>query len=181
MIIAFKGKRPKIGEEVFIAPSAALIGDIEIGNGSSVWYGAVLRGDLNAIRIGKNTSIQDNCTIHVDEKNQAIIGDYVTVGHNAVLHGCTIEEGCVIGLGSVILSGAWVRQGSIVAAGSVVREGQEVGPNQLVAGAPAGLKKDLAADSAEANRIPAMIYGELAKGHRAIFQADGSREKAEGE
>lgn len=165
MIIEFKGKQPKIGKDVFIAPNAVLIGDIEIGEGSSIWYGAVLRGDLNAIRIGRYSNVQDNCTIHVDGTHQATIGDYVTIGHNAVLHGCTVENGCVIGLGSVVLNGAQVKEGSIVAAGAIVREDQIVGPHHLVAGSPAVLKKELPEGSTAANQRPAMTYSELAGAH----------------
>lgn len=165
MIVAFKGKQPRIAKDVFIAPNAVLIGDVEIGEGSSVWYGAVLRGDLNAIRIGRCSNVQDNGTIHANEDFPATIGDHVTIGHNAVVHGCTIEDGCIIGLSAVVLNGARVRQGSIVAAGAVVREDQGVGPHHLVAGAPAGLKKQLAEDSMEENKQPARTYGELARAH----------------
>jgi carbonic anhydrase/acetyltransferase-like protein (isoleucine patch superfamily) len=165
MLINIDGKEPRIAEGVFIAPNAVIIGDVHIGEGSSVWYGAVIRGDLNAVRIGKHSNIQDNCTIHVDSINTAVIGDYVTVGHNAVLHGCHISQGCIIGLGSVILNGAKIGKGSIVAAGSVVREKQEIGENQLIAGSPAVFKKQLDPDSAIANRAPAEIYSGLAKKH----------------
>jgi carbonic anhydrase/acetyltransferase-like protein (isoleucine patch superfamily) len=165
MLIEIDGKKPGIADGVFIAPNATIIGDVQIGEGSSVWYGAVIRGDLNAVRIGKHSNIQDNCTIHVDSINTAVIGDYVTVGHNAVLHGCHISHGCVIGLGSVILNGAKIGKGSIVAAGSVVREKQEIEENQLVAGSPAVFKKQLDPDSAVANRAPAEIYVGLAKKH----------------
>jgi carbonic anhydrase/acetyltransferase-like protein (isoleucine patch superfamily) len=165
MLIEINGKRPKISDGVFIAPNAVVIGDVEIGEGSSVWYGAVIRGDLNAVRIGKFSNVQDNCTIHVDSKNRAVLGDYVTVGHNAVLHGCQIGEGTIIGLGSVILNGAKIGKGSIVAAGAVVREKQEVGENQLVAGSPAIFKRELSDNSAIDNRNPAEIYVELAGKH----------------
>ena len=165
MLIEIDGKKPRIADCVFIAPNAVIIGDVEISEGSSVWYGAVIRGDLNAVRIGRFSNIQDNCTIHVDGKNAAVIGDYVTIGHNAVLHGCRIGEGSVIGLGSVLLNGSIIGKGSIVAAGSVIREKQEIGENQLVAGSPAVFKRELDANSAIANRNPAEIYVELAKKH----------------
>jgi carbonic anhydrase/acetyltransferase-like protein (isoleucine patch superfamily) len=165
MLIKFNGKEPRIAGGVFIAPNAVIIGDVQIGEGSSVWYGAVIRGDLNAVSIGKYSNIQDNCTVHVDSRNMAVVGDHVTVGHNAVLHGCNISDGCIIGLGSVILNGAKIGSGSIVAAGAVVREKQEIGENQLVAGSPAVFKKQLDPDSAVANRVPAEIYAGLAKKH----------------
>jgi carbonic anhydrase/acetyltransferase-like protein (isoleucine patch superfamily) len=165
MIIEINGKKPKLAEGVFVAPNAVVIGDVEIGEGSSIWYGAVIRGDLNSIRIGRFSNVQDNCTIHVDGKNITEIGDYVTIGHNAVLHGCRIGEGSVIGLGSILLNGSIIGKGSIVAAGAVVRERQEIGENQLVAGSPAVFKRELDSDSAVANRNPAEIYVELAKSH----------------
>jgi carbonic anhydrase/acetyltransferase-like protein (isoleucine patch superfamily) len=166
MLIEFDGKKPKIADGVFIAPNAVIIGDVEIGEGSVVMYGAVIRGDLNSVRIGRFTNIQDNCTVHVDSKNRAEIGDYVTIGHNVVLHGCHIGEGVIIGLGSVVLNGSKIGKGTIVAAGSVVRERQVIDENQLVAGSPAVFKRQLDADSAFKNREPALIYVDLAKKHR---------------
>ncbi|MGD8241313.1 MAG: gamma carbonic anhydrase family protein, partial [Desulfobacterales bacterium] len=137
MIEAFKGVRPKIGANVFIAPTAVVIGDVEIMEGASVWYGSVLRGDLAPIRIGRNTNIQDNCTIHVDPGQPALIGESVVMGHNAVVHGCTIEDDSLIGINAVVLNGARIRSGSIVAAGAVVLEKQSIGPLELAAGIPA--------------------------------------------
>ncbi len=143
MIIAYKGKTPKIADDVFIAPTAVIIGDVEIKQGASVWFNAVLRGDMAAIRIGKNTNVQDNCTIHNDFGKPAIIGDNVTIGHNAIIHGCTIAEHCLIGINATVLSDAVVKTGAVVAAGSVVTERSIVEPWKLVAGAPAREKKDL--------------------------------------
>ncbi|MCG6895121.1 MAG: gamma carbonic anhydrase family protein [Desulfobacteraceae bacterium] len=143
MILSYNGKNPRIGKDVYIAPTAVVIGDVHIADGASVWFGAVVRGDMDAIRIGKNTNIQDNCVLHVDEGFPAFIGDNVTVGHHAVVHGCTVENRCLIGINSVVLNGARIREGSVVAAGSVVRQGQVCGPWELVAGIPAGFKKKL--------------------------------------
>ncbi|HPJ94791.1 MAG TPA: gamma carbonic anhydrase family protein [Deltaproteobacteria bacterium] len=168
----YHGKKPKIGKDVFIAPNAVVLGDVEIGDGSSIWYGAVVRGDQTKIRIGKNTNIQDNCTLHSDPPSPLTIGDNVTVGHNAVVHGCTIEDDCLIGIGSVILNDAHVKTGSIIASGSVVRQGQTVGPQHLVAGIPAGVKKGLTTEDVEGNRDNARTYGDLAKKHIA---ASGSK------
>jgi carbonic anhydrase/acetyltransferase-like protein (isoleucine patch superfamily) len=144
MIIKYKEFTPTIGNHVFIAPTAVIIGDVTIGDGASVWFNAVLRGDMAPIKIGANTNIQDNCTVHTDFGKPAIIGDHVTVGHNAVVHGCTIEDDCLVGIGAVVLNEAHVMEQTIVAAGSVVREGARFGPRQLVAGIPAKLKKELA-------------------------------------
>ena len=147
MIIEYKGIKPRIGVNVFIAPTAAVIGDVEIQDNASIWYGAVLRGDIAPIAIGRNTNIQDNCTVHTEADSPAAIGDNVTIGHNAVIHGCIVENNCLIGIGAVILSGAQVKKGSIVAAGSVVLEGQQIAPYHLATGAPAKIKKKLPKNS----------------------------------
>jgi carbonic anhydrase/acetyltransferase-like protein (isoleucine patch superfamily) len=144
MIVEYNRIVPTIGKNVFIAPSAVVIGDVTIGDNASVWFNAVLRGDMAPIRIGANTNIQDNCTVHTDFGYPALIGDNVTVGHNAVVHGCTIEAGSLVGIGAIVLNGAQVMAQSVVAAGAVVREGMRVGPRQLVAGTPAVVKKELA-------------------------------------
>lgn len=144
MIIEYNRIVPTIGKNVFIAPTAVLIGDVTIGDGASIWFNAVLRGDMAPIKIGTNTNIQDNCTVHTDFGKPAIIGDHVTVGHNAVVHGCTIDAGSLVGIGAIVLNDAHVMEQTVVAAGAVVREGAQVGPRQLVAGAPATVKKELA-------------------------------------
>jgi carbonic anhydrase/acetyltransferase-like protein (isoleucine patch superfamily) len=143
MILPFEGKTPVIGKDVYVAPTAVIVGDVVIGDRSSIWFGTILRGDLAPIRVGAETNIQDNCTVHVDEGCPAIIGDRVSVGHNAVVHGCTVEDESLVGIGSRVLSGALIRTGSVVAANAVVREGQQVGPRELVAGAPARVKRTL--------------------------------------
>ncbi len=165
--MGYLDREPKIGKDVFIAPGAVVLGDVEIGDGSSIWYGAVVRGDQAKIRIGSNTNIQDNCTLHADPPSPLTIGDNVTVGHNAVLHGCTIEDDCLIGIGSIILNDAHIKAGSIVASGTVVKEGQVVGPKQLVAGIPAVVKKELGAADVEKNRDNARTYCLLAQKHRS--------------
>lgn len=166
MIIAFNGKKPKIGKNVFIAPTATIIGDVEIQDNSSVWYGAVLRGDVASIKVGCSTNIQDNCTVHADPGKPARIGDRVTVGHNAVVHGCTVEDDSLIGINTVVLNRARIRSGSIVAAGAVVKEGQIIGPCQLAAGIPAEIKKDLAVDIVEKHKKRAIRYAKTAREHR---------------
>ena len=143
MIITYNQTSPAIGRNVFIAPTAVVIGDVRLGDGASVWFNAVLRGDMAPIRIGANTNIQDNCTVHTDFGKPAMIGNNVTVGHNAVIHGCTIDDGSLVGIGAVVLNDAHVGAKSIVAAGAVVREGSRIGPQQLVAGTPAVVKRDL--------------------------------------
>ncbi|MGD8369761.1 MAG: gamma carbonic anhydrase family protein [Desulfobacterales bacterium] len=143
MILSFEGKTPVIGKDVFIAPTAVIVGDVVIGDRASIWFGTILRGDLAPIRVGTETNIQDNCTVHVDEGYPAIIGDRVSIGHNAVVHGCTVEDETLVGIGARVLSGARIRTGSVVAANALVREGQQVGPRELVAGTPAKVKRTL--------------------------------------
>jgi carbonic anhydrase/acetyltransferase-like protein (isoleucine patch superfamily) len=117
MILPYKDKSPRIAAGTFIAPTATIIGDVQIADGANIWYGTVLRGDLAPIRIGADTNIQDNCTIHTDMDKPAIIGARVTVGHNAIVHGCTVEDRCLIGMNAVVLSGAHIKTGTIIAAG----------------------------------------------------------------
>lgn len=171
MILEYKGKRPQIGDNVFIAPTAVIIGDVKIGNGAGVWYGTVLRGDMDPIEIGDNTNIQDNCIVHTDYGYPAIVGSNVTVGHNAVVHGCKVEDWCLIGISSTVLNGAWVKTGSVVAAGSVVREGQSVGPYQLVAGIPAVLKRELDQTIRQSIGKTVNNYLDLSRGHRQDIKA----------
>ncbi len=168
MIQALAGKTPKIGCNVFVASTAVILGDVEIGDGASIWYGAVLRGDMEAIRIGAGTNIQDNSTVHTDRGHPVRVGSGVTVGHNAVIHGCAIEDHCLIGIGALVLSGAVIRRGSVVAAGAVVREGQVVGPGLLMAGIPAEIKRSLTADEQQLLQQPAATYADLARAHRAL-------------
>lgn len=142
-IIIFREKNPKIHPSAYVSPRAVLIGDVEIGEGSSVWENAVIRGDMNSIRIGRFTSIQDNCTIHVGIDNAVYIGDHVTVGHNAVIHGCRIGDYVLIGIGSTILSGAEIEGPSIIGAGAVVKENEKLPSKSLSVGVPATVVRRL--------------------------------------
>jgi gamma-carbonic anhydrase len=171
MILEFKGRSPIIGKNVFIAPTAVIIGNVEIKDNASVWYGTVVRGDMERITIGESTNIQDNCTIHTDYDKPTVIGNHVTVGHNAVVHGCIVEDYCLIGINAVVLGGARLRTGTVVAAGSVVKHGQVVGPYHLVAGTPCVLKKVLPETTAENRKETAEHYLELVRDHRAIKKA----------
>ena len=168
MILAYNDKTPRIGKNVFIAPTATIIGDVEIKDGANIWYGTVLRGDTSYIRIGCNTNIQDNCTVHTHSGQPALIGDNVTIGHNAVVHGCTIEDNTLIGIGAVVLNAARVKSGSIIAAGSVVKERQEIGPNNLAAGTPARIKKTLTASTLDLITKPVENYLKLAREHASL-------------
>ncbi len=133
---SFKEFSPVLGNKVFIASSANVIGNVKIGSSSSIWFNAVIRGDLESITIGEESNIQDNTTVHIDEGVPTHIGNKVTVGHNAVLHGCTVEDGALIGMGSVILNNAVIGKDSLVGAGSLITPETIIPPRSLVIGSP---------------------------------------------
>lgn len=144
MILPYNGRAPQIAASAYIAESADLIGDVTVGEHSSVWFQAVLRGDVNYIRLGARSNVQDGAVLHgMKDLYPVILGDEVTVGHNATLHGCTIENLCLIGMGSVILNNARIGSGSIIAAGSVVAEDTVVPPRSLFMGTPARFRRHL--------------------------------------
>ena len=143
MLIEFEGKRPRIGHNVFIAPNAVLVGDVEVGDNSSIWFGAVLRGDFGPIRVGPGCSVQDNVVLHVFQDAPTVLEEQVTVGHNSTLEGCHIGAGSVVGMNAVILPHARLGRQVMVAAGSVVGEGAEIPERVLGAGAPATVRKEL--------------------------------------
>jgi carbonic anhydrase/acetyltransferase-like protein (isoleucine patch superfamily) len=147
MIIEFDGKTPRVADDVFIAPTAVLIGDVTVEAGASIWFGAVLRGDNAAIVIGAGSNVQDNCVIHCADELPTIVGSNVTVGHMAMLEGCTIGDGSLIGMGAIVLQRAKVGANALVAAGAVVGEGMEIPDGVLAAGVPAKVKKELAGNS----------------------------------
>ena len=150
MIKSFENQQPKIHETAFVADTAVVIGDVEIGEQSSVWYGSILRGDVNHIRIGARTNIQDASVIHVSSKTHpTILEDEITVGHRVTLHGCYIETGCLIGIGSIILDGVRVGKNSLVAAGSLLTPNTQIPPASLVMGAPARVKRALTEEEGE--------------------------------
>ena len=166
-ILPFKGKTPKIGKGAFVAPTASIIGDVEIGEGASVWFGAVLRGDEAAIRIGAHTSIQDNVVIHVYEGHDTVIEDHVTIGHGAILEACRIGSYALIGMNAVVLDRAKVGQRSVIAAGAVVLEGQEIPSECLAAGVPAKVKKKLEGGAEKWLDVSSDAYIRLTKDYRA--------------
>lgn len=145
-IIEYKGKKPVIGERVFLAEGARLIGDVEIGDDSSVFYNSVIRADLAEIRIGKRTNIQDNVTIHLSTDVGVHVGNNVTVGHNAVLHACTIEDNVLVGMGAIVMDGSRIRKNSVVAAGSLVPQNKEYPEGSLIVGSPARVARQLTDD-----------------------------------
>lgn len=167
MLIEFEGKRPRIGKDVFIAPTAVLIGDVEVGDGTSIWFGAVLRADFGAIRIGRNCSIQDNCVLHSTDKSPTIIGDNVTVGHNVTAEGCRVGDNSLVGSGSVILPFATVGERTLVAANSTVLENCEFPPGVLVAGSPAIIKRNLTGRALDWTQFAIDDYTKLQARYRA--------------
>lgn len=164
MIIGIKGKKPLIDPEAWVAPSAVVVGDVVVGAGSSIWFNAVVRSDYSWIKIGKNSSIQDNCTVHEAPEDPVNIGDYVTVGHGAILHGCDIGDGSMIGMGAIILDGARIGAGSIVAAGSLVLEKMNVPPKSLVAGMPGKVIRQVTDETVE------FLKGVLATSYSGLWK-----------
>ncbi len=147
MIKGFKDKIPTVHETAFITDDAIVIGDVEIGEDASVWYGSIVRGDVNFIRIGARTNIQDACVIHVSSKTHStILEDEITVGHRVTLHGCYIERGCLIGIGAILMDGVRVGTNSLVGAGSLLTPGTQIPPRSLVLGSPARVKRELTDD-----------------------------------
>ncbi len=160
-LLTFKGKTPRIGRGVFLAPNATLIGDVVIGDGASVWFGAVLRGDEAGIRIGSRTSVQDNVVIHVYKGHDTIVEDDVTIGHGAILEACTIGRGALIGMNAVVLNRAKVGERALIAAGTVVLEDQSIPADVLAAGAPAKVKKQLEGSSRTWSQVSTDAYVRL--------------------
>ena len=147
MIKPFNSIHPKIHETAFIADDAIVIGDVEIGEDASVWFGSIIRGDVNFIRIGARTNIQDATVIHVSSKTHStVLEENITVGHRVVLHGCHVETGCLIGIGAILMDGVRVGANSLVAAGSLLTPGTQIPPGSLVMGSPAKVKRELTED-----------------------------------
>lgn len=154
---------PKIDPDARIAREAVILGDVAIGAGSSVWYFSVIRGDEASITIGRGTNIQENSTVHVTTGCPAVIGDGVTVGHNAVLHSCTVGDGSLIGMGSVVLDQASIGKDCLIAAGSLVTKGMQIPGGSLVMGSPARVKRQLTEEEKEDMRNNAQVYLEISK------------------
>jgi carbonic anhydrase/acetyltransferase-like protein (isoleucine patch superfamily) len=143
MIRSYKGTMPKLGARAWVDASAQVIGAVELGDDASVWMNSVIRGDVNRIRLGARTNVQDNCVLHVTSQHPTLLADDVTVGHSVTLHGCTVERHCLIGIGAIVLNGALVGEESIVAAGALVPEGMRVPPRSLVMGTPAKVRREV--------------------------------------
>lgn len=168
MIIKFADKTPRVAPTAFIADNAVLVGDVEIGDETSIWFGAVLRADFAPIKIGRKCNIQDNVVVHADSRDAGlVIDDEVTVGHSAILHGAHIGRGCLIGMGVILLSGSVIGAGSMIAAGSVVRENDRIPAYSLAAGNPAMVKKAIEGNAARWTETAAQDYADLARRYRS--------------
>jgi carbonic anhydrase/acetyltransferase-like protein (isoleucine patch superfamily) len=160
-IVELDGVAPTIGEDVFLAPTAVLIGDVRVGDRVNIWFGTVLRGDVSHIEIGARSSIQDTAVVHCATELPTVIGSDVVVGHGAMLEGCVIEDGALIGMGAIVLQQARVGAGTMVAAGAVVKERAEIAAGVLAAGVPAQIKKELSGSALAWTRRAAQHYQEL--------------------
>jgi carbonic anhydrase/acetyltransferase-like protein (isoleucine patch superfamily) len=166
LIRGFRGKLPQVGEGAFLADNATLVGDVRVGARASIWFGAVLRGDVFHVRIGDETSIQDNTVIHVtDGQNPTLVGARVTVGHSVTLHGCRIGDRCIIGMGSTLLDLAEIGERCVIGAGSLVTPGTKIPPGTLAVGAPARPKRELTADELRWIEHSADHYVDLARAY----------------
>ena len=163
-------KSPSLDKNVYVSNSASVIGDVRIGRNSSIWYGSVLRGDINYISIGESSNLQDGVIGHLSDDFPLIVGSFVTVGHGAILHACTIEDECLIGMGATILDGARIGTQSVIAAGTVVPVGMEVPPGSLVAGVPGKFKKALNDEERVKLRSWAEKYLVVKEAHRKLEQ-----------
>lgn len=169
MITILNDKAPKIDKKTFIAPTASVIGDVHIGPESSVWFGAVVRGDFNKIRVGRRTNIQDGSLLHTPDNLSLAVGDEVTIGHRAIVHGCTVGNRVLIGMGAILMNGVVVEDDVIIGAGALVTEGTKIPSRSLVIGFPAKVKRELTEDELGWLKTSADHYAENAKKYLALF------------
>lgn len=170
LIVGIGGKEPQVDPGAFVAPTASVIGDVTLHAGASVWYGAVVRGDVERITVGADANVQDNVTLHADPGFPVRIGERVSIGHNAVVHGATVEEDCLVGMGATVLNGAVIGAGSLVAAQALVPQGMVVPPGSLVAGVPAKVRRELTTEEREGVTLNGTLYADLGRAHRAVHE-----------
>ncbi|MBM7095933.1 gamma carbonic anhydrase family protein [Bacillus sp. H-16] len=163
MIYPYNNKTPQIDESVFLAPGSQVIGDVTIGKGSSVWFNAVLRGDEAPIRIGERCNIQDNSTLHLYDEFPLILEDEVSIGHNVILHGCTVRKGSLIGMGATILDGTEIGEWSLIGANTFIPSGKKIPPRSLVIGSPGKVVRELTADDFALIRLTIDTYYQKGK------------------
>ncbi|WP_322986137.1 gamma carbonic anhydrase family protein [Streptomyces sp. S584] len=172
LVTGIGGKEPDIDPDAFVTPTSVVVGEVSMAAGSSLWYHAVVRADCGPISLGPDSNIQDNCSVHTDPGFPLTVGARVSVGHNAVLHGCVIEDDVLVGMGATVLNGAHIGAGSLIAAQALVPQGMRVPPGSLVAGVPAKVKRELTAEEREGIAFNAAGYVELAKAHREAHRED---------
>ncbi len=166
MIFTFKEKTPEVAENCFVAENASVIGSVRLGAKSSVWFGAVIRGDEDSITVGSGTSVQDNAVLHCDEGHPTTIGNGVTIGHGAVVHGCTVKDNALIGMGAVVLNGAVIGENAVVGAGAVVKENDIIPAGGVAVGVPAKVVKVAEDYNRSMNWLNAAVYVELGEEYR---------------
>lgn len=166
MILKHQEEVPSIHKDAYIAPNATIIGKVTIKEKASIWYNVVLRGDYNRIEIGKYTNIQDNSVLHISNKYPTILGDYITVGHNAIVHACTVGDNCLIGMGSIILDGAIIGKNTIIGAGAMVTSEKEIPSGVLVLGSPGKIIRKLRDDEIESIKDSALKYANYGLEHK---------------
>jgi len=176
LILAYRGKKPQLADDVFVAPTAVVIGDVVVGPGSSLWFGVVVRGDIGPIRLGARVNLQEGVIVHLDEGFPVVLEDDVTVGHGAIVHGAQVGAGAQIGMGAVLLTGSRVGAGAIVAAGAVVPEGMEIPPGTVAMGIPARIRREVSAEERLALLGRAQRYAERAQEFRALLAGHGGGE-----
>ncbi len=175
-IHAYGDRVPTIDPTAFVAPGARVVGDVELGPGASVWFNAVLRGDSASIRIGARSNVQDGAALHTDQGRPVVVGEDCTIGHNAVVHGCTIERSCLIGMGAIVQSGVAIGEQSLVAAGALVPEGRSYPPRSLLVGNPARRLRDLTLEDVQRLIEPgARNYLRFSEVYRSLTENGGSR------
>ncbi|PRW64296.1 gamma carbonic anhydrase family protein [Actinopolyspora mortivallis] len=169
--VEIDGNRPRVDSDAWVAPGVTLVGAVTLSSGVSVWYGSVVRADGDSVSVGDDSNVQDGCVLHADPGVPVRLGRHVSVGHRAVLHGCTIEDEVLVGMSATVLNGARVGEGSLVAAGTVILEGTEIPPNSLVAGVPGKVRRELSAEERELVKANAQHYLRLKEQHE---EATGS-------
>ena len=175
MILRFLDKKPDVSQAIFLAPNATLIGGVKLAPGTGIWYGAVLRADSNDILIGENTNIQDNAVLHTEPGRPCVVGANVTVGHSAIVHGCTVGDGCLIGMHATLMNGCVIGKNCIIGAGALVPQDMVVPDNSLVLGVPAKVRGEVNAQQAEDAAENTRHYVELARIHAALLREDAAR------
>lgn len=174
MISTFHDKKPDVSQAAFVAANATLVGGVRLAAGSSVWYGAVLRADTNDITVGKNSNVQDNAVLHTEAEHPVVIGENVTVGHSAIVHGCTVGDGCLIGMHATLMNGCVLGKNCVVGAGALVPQGMAVPDNSLVLGVPAKIRGEVTPEQAEYAVENTRHYVALAREHAALGCPDAA-------